>query len=217
MSFLSPKVVQRIGKEIISLHKDKIDGIDVLCENDLDNISEISAVIHGPQGTPFEGGQFTIKLSFCEEFPNKPPKGYFVTKIFHPNVSREGEICVNTLKRDWKSTNTLRHVLLVIRCLLIEPNPDSALNADAGRLIQENYEVYANKAKMMTGIYAKRKELNSAQVQEEETKENNMNSSNVVPAQNGVAGKTPSTATVVKKPTLTATTTKDKKKTLKRL
>jgi ubiquitin-conjugating enzyme E2 S len=42
------------------------------------------------------------------DFPNNPPKGtfvinigYFLTKIFHPNVSEKGEICVNTLKKDW--------------------------------------------------------------------------------------------------------------------
>ena len=29
------------------------------------------------------------------------PKGYFMTKIFHPNVSAAGEICVNVLKKDW--------------------------------------------------------------------------------------------------------------------
>ena len=31
--------------------------------------------------------------------------GYFLTKIFHPNVSEKGEICVNTLKKDWDPAN----------------------------------------------------------------------------------------------------------------
>lgn len=39
--------------------------------------------------------------------------GYFVTKIFHPNVAPNGEICVNTLKKDWKSTLGIAHILLV--------------------------------------------------------------------------------------------------------
>lgn len=39
--------------------------------------------------------------------------GYFVTRIFHPNIAKNGEICVNTLKKDWKPTLGLRHVLLV--------------------------------------------------------------------------------------------------------
>lgn len=53
-----------------------------------------------------------------------------MTKIFHPNVSAAGEICVNVLKRDWRPDLGLRHVLTVIRCLLIEPNPESALNEE---------------------------------------------------------------------------------------
>jgi ubiquitin-conjugating enzyme E2 S len=37
----------------------------------------------------------------------------FVTKIFHPNVSKSGEICVNTLKKDWKPSYGIQHVLTV--------------------------------------------------------------------------------------------------------
>lgn len=49
------------------------------------------------------------------EFPQKPPKAYFLTKIFHPNVSPAGEICVNTLKKDWDPVNwSLRHIFEVI-------------------------------------------------------------------------------------------------------
>ena len=70
---------------------------------------------------------------------NSAPKGFFCTKIFHPNVSSAGEICVNTLKKDWQPSHGLRHVLLVLRCLLIQPNPESALNEEAGRLLMEEY------------------------------------------------------------------------------
>ena len=45
--------------------------------------------------------------------------GYFLTKVFHPNVADNGEICVNTLKKDWKPNLGIKHVLLVGRLLLI--------------------------------------------------------------------------------------------------
>ena len=48
----------------------------------------------------------------------------------------------------------LRHVLVVIRCLLIEPFPESALNEEAGRLLMEDYEQYAAHARLMTSIHA---------------------------------------------------------------
>ena len=81
--------------------------------------------------------------------------GFFVTKIFHPNVRQpSGEICVNTLKKDWKPGHDLRHVLMVIRCLLIEPFPESALNEDAAKLMLENYDEYFKRAQMLTNIHA---------------------------------------------------------------
>lgn len=61
---------------------------------------------------------------------------------------------METLKRDWDSKLTLRDVLITISCLLIQPNPDSALNADAGALIQESYDIFAKRAELMTGIHA---------------------------------------------------------------
>ncbi|KAL9643264.1 hypothetical protein ABK040_014720 [Willaertia magna] len=225
-TFLPPKVLQRLAKEVYDIQKNKLDGVEILTQDQsgqdlLSNLTEIYATIDGPQGTPFQGGKFTIKLVFCEEFPNKPPKGYFVTKIFHPNVSREGDICVNTLKRDWKSTLGLRHILLVIRCLMIEPNPDSALNAEAGRLIQDNYEAFSSKAKMFTEIYAKpnqvvnvssvnsspmdvdnivNEKVNVEKTMSECSKENvvNENASNVAPQKKII---------LVKKTTTTATST----------
>ncbi|CAA2989015.1 ubiquitin-conjugating enzyme E2 22-like [Olea europaea subsp. europaea] len=80
--------------------------------------------------------------------------GYFLTKIFHPNIATNGEICVNALKKDWNPSLGLRHVLIVIRCLLIEPFPESALNEQAGKMLLENYEEYARHAKLYTGIHA---------------------------------------------------------------
>lgn len=54
-----------------------------------------------------------MKLVLGKEFPAAPPKGFFLTKIFHPNVGPSGEICVNVLKRDWRAELGIRHVLLV--------------------------------------------------------------------------------------------------------
>ena len=57
------------------------------------------------------------------------------------------------LKRDWTAELGIRHVLLTIKCLLIHPNPESALNEEAGRLLLENYEEYAAWARLLTEIH----------------------------------------------------------------
>lgn len=88
-------------------------------------------------------------------YPAEPPKATFKTKIFHPNIDdRSGDVCVGTLKRDWKPTLTLKDVLQTIRCLLIQPNPTSSLNEEAGRLLLEEYGEYARHARLITGVHA---------------------------------------------------------------
>ena len=70
-------------------------------------------VTHNPAGTPYEGGVFRMKLVLSRDFPASPPQGFFLTKIFHPNVAKNGAICVNTLKKDWKPDHGIKHILLV--------------------------------------------------------------------------------------------------------
>lgn len=80
--------------------------------------------------------------------------GWFATKIFHPNVGPTGEICVNTLKKDWKSEYGIGHILVTVKCLLIYPNPESALDEEAGKLLLENYDDYCSRAKLITSVHA---------------------------------------------------------------
>jgi ubiquitin-protein ligase len=86
-------------------------------------------------GTPYQGGVFRCRIVLQDNFPANPPKGYFLTKIFHPNVAQpSGDICVNTLKKDWNPAKwSLLNILEVIKCLLIVPFPESSLNEEAGR------------------------------------------------------------------------------------
>lgn len=149
---LSPHIVRQVYKELTSLAAEPIEGIQVTVNEE--DVSEITATIEGPQGTPYAGGTFKMKLCLTKEFPSSPPKGFFMTKIFHPNVSSTGEICVNVLKKDWHEKMGIRNVLLTVKCLLIHPNPESALNEEAGRLLLEHYKDYASRAKLMTEIHA---------------------------------------------------------------
>ena len=80
-----------------------------------------------------------------------------MTKIFHPNVAvPSGEICVNTLKKDWNPSNwSLSHIFEVVKCLLIVPFPESSLNEEAGREFMENYDDFFTNAKLYTSVHAR--------------------------------------------------------------
>lgn len=106
--------------------------------------------------TPYAGGVFRVRLALGREFPAAPPRAFFLTRIFHPNVSpATGEVCVNTLRRDWRPELGLEHALLAVRCLLIAPNADSALNAEAAALLRERYDAYFARAKLLADIHAR--------------------------------------------------------------
>jgi len=96
-----------------------------------------------------------MKLCLGAEFPKQPPRAFFLTKIFHPNIAATGDVCVNTLKRDWDPQNwSLGNIFQVVRCLLIVPFPESALNEEAGRLFMESYADYAAHAAMINRVHA---------------------------------------------------------------
>jgi ubiquitin-conjugating enzyme E2 S len=67
-----------------------------------------------------------------------------------------GEICVNTLKKDWNPSSwSLSHIFEVIKCLLIVPFPESSLNEEAGREFMDSYPDFFSHAKVFTGVHAK--------------------------------------------------------------
>ena len=151
---ISPQIMNALYKQEMFLKNHPIDGIKYyLNEND---ITDIQADIEGPTATPYEGGIFRVKLKIPNNFPSTAPKGIFLTKIFHPNISEQGEICVNTLKRDWNPKNwSLSNLFQVIKCLLIIPFPQSALNEEAGKLFMEDYNQFFKIAQIFTSIHAK--------------------------------------------------------------
>lgn len=118
------------------------EGIRVITDNDSD-ITDIRAVIDGPADTPYAGGKFLHQNSLSERVSEMaPPKGYFLTKIFHPNVaSPSGEICVNTLKKDWKSDLGIKHFIDGEVFLLNRAEPESAQRR-SGKLLLERYDDY---------------------------------------------------------------------------
>jgi len=74
---------RRLMRDFRRLQQDPPQGVTGAPEES--NILKWSAVIFGPDDTPWEGGTFKLTLEFTEDYPNKPPKVVFVTKMFHPN------------------------------------------------------------------------------------------------------------------------------------
>ncbi|OUM68850.1 hypothetical protein PIROE2DRAFT_3372, partial [Piromyces sp. E2] len=88
-----------------------------------DNLYEWSSTIMGPAGSPYAGGVFFLDIHFPQDYPFKPPKVVYRTKIYHCNINSSGAICLDILKDNWSPALTISKVLLSICSLLTDPNP----------------------------------------------------------------------------------------------
>lgn len=95
-----------------------------------------------PDDTVWEGGTFNLLLEFTEEYPNKPPKVRFVSKVFHPNVYADGQICLDILQNNWSPIYDVAAVLTSIQSLLCDPNANSPANSEAAKLFSANRPEY---------------------------------------------------------------------------
>lgn len=80
-------------------------------------------------------------MALPPEYPFRPPRCRFVSRIFHPNVRADtGQICLNIINEDeneWTPANTLIQVAYGIQSLVNCPNTDSPLNLDAGNILRQ--------------------------------------------------------------------------------
>ncbi|KAI9613969.1 hypothetical protein PSHT_05859 [Puccinia striiformis] len=97
--------------------------------------------------TPFEDGTFRLILTFDESYPNKPPTVKFLSKMFHPNVYANGELCLDILQNRWSPTYDVAAILTSVQSLLHDPNPNSPANAEAANLYRDNMKDYIKKVR----------------------------------------------------------------------
>ena len=95
------------------------------------NIYEWYGIILGPINSIYEGGIFHLNIDFPTDYPFKPPKIYFITKIYHPNISDNGSICLDILKNQWSPALTITKVLLSLSSIMNDPNPYDPLSPKA--------------------------------------------------------------------------------------
>lgn len=135
--------IRALQLELKKIQEEPVEGFRVSLLNE-DNIFEWEVAIFGPPSTLYEGGYFKAHMKFPDDYPYSPPAVRFVTKMWHPNVYENGEVCISILhppvddpqsgelpSERWNPTQNVRTVLLSIISLLNEPNTFSPANVDA--------------------------------------------------------------------------------------
>ena len=81
--------------------------------------------------SPLFQGAFIIDLVFPPEYPFKPPKVSFRTKIYHPNIDEKGQVCLPIVAAEnWKPATKTEQVIQSLVGLVNDPEPDHPLRAD---------------------------------------------------------------------------------------
>jgi ubiquitin-conjugating enzyme E2 D/E len=143
---------RRIQREQQDLSKDAPDSCSAGPRGE--NLYVWDAMILGPSDSPFAGGIFNLEIHFPTDYPFKPPKILFLTKIYHPNIASNGNICLDILKDQWSPALTVGKALLSICSLLTDPNPKDPLVPAIADQYMHDRSLYDNTARQWTLKYA---------------------------------------------------------------
>ena len=147
------QALKRIEKELKKFNEEEPEGLTAGPPDDSD-MFKWDASLTGPENSPFEGGTFNLSIEFPKDYPFRPPKVEFTTKVYHPNVKSTGTICLDILKDAWSPDISVSQILIAIQNLLINPNIDHPLEPDIAKQYKEDKDAYERTAKEWTKKYA---------------------------------------------------------------
>ena len=159
--------IKRLQKEFCLCQQDEeLKGMGCNFCFEPNNYFAWRVTLKGPDGTPYEGGIFTIRITFPCNYPKAGPEFRFRNNIYHLNVdftdqNKLGHICLNYLN-EWETTGKVvdkpcygvKQALIDIFCLFYNQNVGSAYNNQMAEEYMNNRQQFDAKAKDYTKKYA---------------------------------------------------------------
>ncbi|CEF67310.1 Ubiquitin-conjugating enzyme E2 G1 [Strongyloides ratti] len=134
-----------LQKQLQELQKNPVDGFSAGLVND-DDVYKWEVLIIGPPDTIYE------------EYPQRPPKMRFISEMWHPNIAKNGSVCISILhepgddhfgyerpEERWLPVHTVETILLSVISILADPNSESPANVDAAKEFINNYDEFKKK------------------------------------------------------------------------
>ena len=152
-----------LKKQLADLNKSSDLGFSVGLVNENDYY-KWTVLFQGPEDTIFEGGFFKAILTFPEDFPQSPPEMKFVSEMFHPNIYKEGRVCISILHNPgfdqfnsqeridekWRPSLGVEQIVISVISMLNDPNCDSPANIDASVMFKNNRKEYERIVRQLT-------------------------------------------------------------------
>jgi len=124
----------RIQKDITELDGGTVAQVVFPNPNELTSFN----VVVAPDSGLWVGAKYEFSFSIPALYPHEPPKVLCNTKIYHPNINLQGNVCLNILREDWKPVLDINAVIYGLIYLFYEPNPDDPLNREAADLYRSD-------------------------------------------------------------------------------
>jgi ubiquitin-conjugating enzyme E2 M len=121
--------------------------------NGKDNLLNFEITIRPDEGY-YQGGTFVFSFQISQVYPHEAPKVKCKTKVYHPNIDLEGNVCLNILREDWNPVLSVNSILYGLQYLFLDPNPDDPLNHEAAEVLRDNPRQFdINVKRSMAGGY----------------------------------------------------------------
>ena len=147
---------RRLQKELGDIQKA---GMNSFCDLVVDekNILQWTGLIV-PDSAPYNKGAFRIDIQFPTEYPFKPPKITFRTKIYHPNVDENGQVCLPIVSvENWKPATKTDQVIQTLVKMINQPEPNHPLRGDLAEEYIKDRKKFIKNAEEFTKKHAERR------------------------------------------------------------
>ncbi|KAK4752366.1 hypothetical protein SAY87_021164 [Trapa incisa] len=134
----------RLHKDISELNLPK--SCSITFPDGKDDLMNFEVLIRPDEGY-YAGGKFLFSFQVSPHYPHEAPKVKCKTKIYHPNIDLEGNVCLNILREDWKPVLNINTVVYGLYHLFTEPNYEDPLNHDAAAVLRDNPMLFATNVK----------------------------------------------------------------------
>ncbi len=120
---------KRLQKELTAMRKEESKSFKDIKADETNMLFWEGLIV--PDCEPYNKWVFKIKIDFPPEYPFKPPKITFITKIYHPNVDEKGQVCLPIISpENWKPATKTDQIVQSLVALVNDPEPEHPLRAD---------------------------------------------------------------------------------------
>jgi len=127
-----------------------------ISSGDNGSVNNFYVKFYGPRDSLYSGGAWKVHVTLPVDYPYKSPSIGFCNTMYHPNVDESsGSVCLDVINQTWSPMFDLLNIFKTfLPQLLLYPNADDPLNAEAANMLLKDKKAYEKKVKSMVQKYA---------------------------------------------------------------